>query len=830
MKRIRELIIFLFLFSLITGVVFAGGKTEAPEIPPVTSGTQYISPNGDGIKDSAELSFTVRLYVKSDEGYIPGYGLIITSPGGDVVYEERETEDSDIGWFASIFRGYDLFELERTVSWDGTNLEGEVVPDGEYEVTIEVRDATKNVSEIQVDSFVVDTVKPRVDITPPENLLFSPNGDGNRDVFIILQENGTLEDLWRGVIYDEGGGAVKTFTWENGPPEDVLWDGTNDEGDPLPDGTYSYSLSSTDRAGNTSDPYGVGGIILNAARPSLSLELDAERLSPNGDGVQDTVTVIPTFEEPEEILAWSWSLGRQEEVVVSAEGVGIPPEEIVIDGYRSEGSIIRDGTYTFTLSLEYENAYKPAAEATIYIDTTAPVISVERRTLVFSPDGDGQKDTAEVRYTSNEKVRWNAAILDMDGEIVYSLSSDKTTTLIVWDGTNNDGVLMEDGKYVLVGEFRDPAGNYQYVDPVILTMDTEPVTAELSVPRGFSPNDDGKNDMVEISVDSNRYTDIEWWRILIRNEAGEQVMSFGGEDELPRAVEWDGTFGIEKGGGIVPDGLYRAELSARYIKGNTVEDESHFFNLDTSPPKVEISVSADPFEQSAEGVEGNVYVSVKVVDGGGNIASWTMDILDENGEILRSYAGVGDPSGDITWNTGVDGRPLPASDMYRLLLKVTDEGGNTTEFTEAVPVDILVVRKEGKLFLMVPNIIFGAYKHTLDSAGPAMDERNLESIEQVVSIWKKYPKYRLGLEAHALNIYLGTTREDDEEEILYPLTERRAEAVRKALVARGIPEEKIEVHAYGGQFPIVSVHDKSVWWKNRRVEFIMIPPETESGE
>ena len=829
MRRICIWFMILFLFSFAAGGLFAGGKTEAPELPPVTSGTQYLSPNGDGVKDSAELSFTVKLYVKSDEGYVPGYGLIITAPDGEIVYEEKETESSDIGWFASIFRGFDLFELKRSVSWDGTDIEGDPVKDGEYSVTIEVQDATKNVSTIDVDSFVVDTARPSVDVTPPEDLLFSPNDDGNKDVLIILQENGSPEDLWEGTLYDDSDTPVKTFRWENGPPEDMLWDGTGDGGEPLSDGAYSYRLSSTDRAGNESDTYEVTGIVLNAGRPALTVELDSDHFSPNGDGVQDSVTVTPSFENPDEILAWSWSLGSQGSLALSGNGEGIPAETVVIDGFTEDGTAVPDGVYTFSYTLEYRNAYKPTVETPVYIDTRSPEISVEKRITVFSPDGDGEKDKAEVRFTSNEKVEWTAGFLNMDGDIVYSLSSDTTTTLVVWDGTDNAGSKLEDGKYVLVGEFRDLAGNFQFVDPVILTIDTMPVFAELTVPKGFSPNGDGSNDTVRLTVESNRYTDVQWWRILIRNEAGEEVMSFGGEEELPEGVEWDGRFGIEKGGEPVPEGLYRGELSVRYIKGNTLEEESHFFNLDTSPPKINLAVTADPFEQTEEGIEGNVYVSVKVEDGAGDITSWTMDILDEKGDILRSYAGEGDPSGDIAWNTGKNGQPLPVSEQYRLLLRVTDGGGNTTEFSESVPIDILVVRKDGKLFLMVPNIIFGAYKHTLDSAGPALEERNRESIARVAEIWKKYPRYSLGLEAHALNIYLDRDREDAEEKILFPLTERRAASVLKALVGEGIPTDRIEVHAYGGQFPIVSVTDRSIWWKNRRVEFIMIPPAVQDA-
>ena len=100
-----------------------------------------------------------------------------------------------------------------------------------------------------------------------------------------------------------------------------------------------------------------------------------------------------------------------------------------------------------------------------------------------------------------------------------------------------------------------------------------------------------------------------------------------------------------------------------------------------------------------------------------------------------------------------------------------------------------------------------------------MYKRNNESLDRAAQVLKKYGAYDLYLEGHALNIYLEGPREEAEEEILVPLTERRARVVRDALIERGIDAGRITLEAYGGEFPIVSVKDKTVWWKNRRVEF-----------
>ena len=120
---------------------------------------------------------------------------------------------------------------------------------------------------------------------------------------------------------------------------------------------------------------------------------------------------------------------------------------------------------------------------------------------------------------------------------------------------------------------------------------------------------------------------------------------------------------------------------------------------------------------------------------------------------------------------------------------------------------------------MVPNIIFGAYKYRLDSAGPARYNDNMASLKKIIELADRFPQYGLILDAHALNIYLNGSREDKEEEILMPLTENRAEEVKKALVEMGMDPDRIEMEAFGGQYPLVSVTDRSIRWKNRRVEF-----------
>ena len=210
----KTAVLAVLLLSISGFSLFAFGTVEVPEIPPVTSGTQYISPNGDGVQDQATLKFSVKIYVKSEEGYIPEYGLKISDSAGNVVAEKLETEKSDVSWFLQIFRGYDEFNLEKEITWDGMDPEGNPVPDGIYGVTVWVKDAKKQVTEINVDDFVIDTMKPEVSVKTPEIMLFSPNNDGKNDVLIILQADGSVEKEWKGVFKDKSAKIVKNIYLE----------------------------------------------------------------------------------------------------------------------------------------------------------------------------------------------------------------------------------------------------------------------------------------------------------------------------------------------------------------------------------------------------------------------------------------------------------------------------------------------------------------------------------------------------------------------------------------------------------------------------------------
>ena len=69
----------------------------------------------------------------------------------------------------------------------------------------------------------------------------------------------------------------------------------------------------------------------------------------------------------------------------------------------------------------------------------------------------------------------------------------------------------------------------------------------------------------------------------------------------------------------------------------------------------------------------------------------------------------------------------------------------------------------------------------------------------------------------------GNCDEWGSDEYNFALGLKRAKAVKNALVAEGVSEDKITLVSYGESNPVCSDHTKECWEKNRRVDLKIIP-------
>jgi peptidoglycan-associated lipoprotein len=77
------------------------------------------------------------------------------------------------------------------------------------------------------------------------------------------------------------------------------------------------------------------------------------------------------------------------------------------------------------------------------------------------------------------------------------------------------------------------------------------------------------------------------------------------------------------------------------------------------------------------------------------------------------------------------------------------------------------------------------------------------------------PKMKLKLE--------GNTDERGTREYNIGLGERRAQAVRRALMLQGVAESQVATVSFGAERPAAEGDDEAAWAKNRRVEVVYLP-------
>ena len=762
----------------------------------------YISPNGDEIQDTLRIIPTVTL---NEE--IETHVVEILDANGEVVRS-----------FGGSGR------LPRRITWNGNKADGSSAPDGSYSARIRLKYAKGDSPFAESTEFQIDTTRPSATIGV-DLPLFSPNGDGQKDGVTFSQE-GSKEETWHGRITDEKDIPVRTFRWFGELATEIAWDGKDENGRAVPDGSYFYSISSSDRAGNAWQSEAVR-VNIDSRRTSISLAIEPEFISPNGDKVQDTVRITPTVALNEGIESHTVQIiDAAGDTVVSFDESGRLPGGFVWNGKTTEGTTAPDGTYSARVSLVYAKGDLPSVESAIFtIDTIAPTATIASDLTLFSPDGDGRKDVIVISQETSNEERWEGTIQNSAGRVVRSEYWEGSAEDFVWNGRGLNGSIVPDGTYRYVISASDRAGNRVSRNVSGIVVDARRTSAEIRPStRSISPNGDGAADETRLSLETSLNEGIERWSLEIEDAEGKVIRDLTGEVQtrLPRYVMWDG----RNDAGNVVDGYYTPKLTMSYAKGNYVEAEiEEPIQVDISGPTFNVILVPTPFSPDDDGDADTLRITFTSVADASPVVNWSLAIIDPYGNTFYERGGTGRPPTSLRWNGySDDGELVQAAEDYRIVTRLTDAMGNVGERTSVLPVDILVIREGDALKIRISSIQFAPNSPEFLGFDEEKSERNLKTLTRLAEILKKYSSYQIRIEGHAVSVYWENEARAkiEEEEELQPLSQARADAVKDALVDLGIPAMRMNTVGMGGTQPIVPHGDIENRWKSRRVEFILI--------
>ncbi|MCX7787779.1 MAG: gliding motility-associated C-terminal domain-containing protein [Spirochaetes bacterium] len=782
----------------------AGNSTEAgfdnifinTEATPISLliNTSTFSPNGDGKGDTILLTPLIPITAG-----IEFWELTVLDDQGKTMRRYTGTRNAPL-----------------PIEFDGRMEGGTILPEGTYTAKLKVLYRNGNKPEAVSPPFTVDLTPPSARIR--SNLaVFSPNGDGSKDEIEFFLDTST-EDQWIGFIRDSEGRTIKTYRWMGKPPERISWNGVNDSGTLSKDGKYTFQLESEDRAGNQ----GLSNRIefnINTEETPVILSSDLSAFSPNGDGVKDVVRFRPTVLVNTGIEQYSLSVKDSKGTAIRTyRGRGRVDSEYIWDGLDERGNRVPDGEYSAELVVLYENGNRGVSRiGSILVDTEPPRVTLSTPYTLFSPDGDGEKDTLPIVQDSSIESQWIGTVENSLGVPVRTFTWNGKAASFVWDGKDQSGNLVADGMYRYTVRAEDAAGNRGQGMIPIIQIDTRRVSAFVTVNApGFSPNGDGVKDTIEITVFLNIVDGIEQWSLSLVDQTNTVRKSYKGvEISSPFRVQWNG----RGDDGRIVEGTYTARFEATYRKGNKPVARSTPFLLDVSGPVLRVRLDPIPFSPDNDGIadELNIHLTTEDLS---PIESWSFLIYDRNDVLFRSFKGTGNPPSRIIWDGYSDkGELVISAEDYKYVYRAIDMYGNAQDARGIIPVDILVIRDGDRFKIKISSITFAPNSPVVILDQSEQGRKNAAVLDRLVEVLTKYSNYQIRIEGHANNI-TGTMREEIEE--LQPLSLARAEAVRRILIQRGLGARRIDVEGKGGKEMLFPSSDLENSWKNRRVEFILI--------
>lgn len=444
----------------------AAFEKDTSEVPAISLRPEllYFSPNDDGVRDLLELEPGVG----TSEG-LQRYRFTVLDDDGDAVYEQQAQAP-----------------LPEEITWSGTDTEGEPVQNGTYRARLTAVYRNGNEPTVTTGDVRVDRAAPEITVSPSYTW-FSPNGDDRRDV-VRIEQSSSEEQRWKGVILNENDEVIYSTVWE-GSVEDFSWDGRNQDGQLVSDGTYVYRVSSTDRAGNTTTKT-VPDLRLDTREPTVYVEAASGGFSPDDDGTQDSIVLDLFAQYPEAIGSWELAIAPAADGANDG-GAGVAPagepvmtysghaddpipETVSWAGATTDDRTAPEGSYTATLTVSYVKGDRPTArlESSIALDRTDPTLDATVSPRPFTPDDNPGNDTLriDIEASDNRSIEgWEVRIIDPTGTEFTRLSgSGAPQETITWDGRADDGELVQSAQdYTAEITVRDPFGNSSTVERTV---------------------------------------------------------------------------------------------------------------------------------------------------------------------------------------------------------------------------------------------------------------------------------------------------------------------------------------------------------------------------
>ncbi|MEM9447471.1 MAG: Ig-like domain-containing protein [Cyanobacteria bacterium P01_E01_bin.6] len=521
----------------------------------VTDGTHTLSNEGSGTLFGA----TVYGEGSSDSyGYVAGSNVLGLPPfnldpasdtgisNGDFITNENTPtftgtadQNANLGDVITIYAdGVEIGTgtVQGDLSWSVTTS---TLAEGVYAVTATITSGGVESDPSNATSVEIDLTPPTVsspDLATASDTGSSDTDDLTSDPTPVFE--GTVEDGSTVQIFDGGtvvGDAVVTgTTWTFTPSSD------------LAEGTYTYTATATDAAGNTADSGGLT-FTVDSTAPSTPVAPTLTIASDSGSSSFDAITSVTT-----PTIEGTATVGNQ--LGIYNNGVLIDTIDVTSANWSYTFSSLSEGHYNITV-VEIDNAGNTSSASSglsIGIDATAPVPVITEVTpdpAATPPESFSINFGEEISEfdITNFALTLDSAPVDLSGIDPSSINI-STSDSITWSISGLAPALTDEGTYVLtVTGVTDFAGNTMS-SPVMETwmIDTSaptvgaPVLAVVNQTGNAPTSTNSNSPTVEGTTDPNSSVEV----FVDGNSVGVVMSDGSGNWSMALSLGSNGTYSV----------------------------------------------------------------------------------------------------------------------------------------------------------------------------------------------------------------------------------------------------------------------------------------------
>ena len=279
---------------------------------------------------------------------------------------------------------------------------------GDHESETTFCDQSGNATRIPRSFSLLRQPRPRV--VSVSRRLFSPNGDGQADETVMtvrLAQAGQL--TVRVHAGAEGGAVVRTLSEQFQTASDVAiaWDGRADSGQTAPDGPYTVVFSVTDPCGGT------GEVAISVEIDTVPPEVAITDPAP-GQRVSASVDVKGLATDAH-FGSWELDLACASEPWSRLDS---RPSPVSVGGFLAGWDTSRAPPGECRLRLTARDAAlnrSPEAVVAVRVERGDLILRLTASPDVFSPNGDGRRETTTLEYELQRRARVRLQVRDHQG-------------------------------------------------------------------------------------------------------------------------------------------------------------------------------------------------------------------------------------------------------------------------------------------------------------------------------------------------------------------------------------------------------------------------------